>query len=72
LLLDPKTTVTRLITAIPSSALVFTRFGIAVEGNETKPLQEVCSNFGIHLEEFLAAMDDIDWNEELPSDKAPN
>jgi hypothetical protein len=64
--LDPKTTVANLLTAIPSSFLVFNKLGIATSGNEAKALGDVCSEFGIHVEEFLKEMDGIDWNEEVP------
>ncbi len=62
--LDPQTTVGSLLRAIPSSALVFERLGITVGQSEGENLQEVCTRHGISLEEFLRAMDEIDWNEE--------
>ncbi len=64
--LDPDTTVASLLVAIPSSALVFDKFGIAADGNEDRTLQEVCTDTGIGFEEFLQAMDEIDWSEESP------
>ena len=64
--LDPKTTIASLLTAIPSSFLVFDKLGIAISGNEAKALGDVCSEFGIQFERFLKEMDGIDWNEEVP------
>lgn len=62
--LDPHIKVDRLLTAIPSSALVFQKFGITVAGNEDNDLEQACADRGIGLEEFEQAIDDIDWNEE--------
>ena len=64
--LDPHTTVARLLIAIPSSALAFTRLGIPTGGNESKSLQQVCKDSNIGMERFLATLDDIDWNLESP------
>jgi hypothetical protein len=64
--LDPKTTIANLLTAIPSSFLVFDKLGISIRGNEAKALGDVCSEFGIRLEDFLAELDGIDWDQELP------
>jgi hypothetical protein len=62
--LDPRTTVESLLRAIPSSALVFEKLGIKADGNRKKSLQEVCTDGGIVLEEFLRELDEIDWEKE--------
>lgn len=62
--LDPQTTVGSLLRAIPSSALVFDKLEIKIEGNEKKTLQEVCAHRGIGLHEFLGQLDQIDWENE--------
>jgi hypothetical protein len=64
--------VASLITAIPSSALVFAMLGITIKGSETKSLEEACSDSGVSLDRFLRAMDEIDWNDELPPERALN
>jgi hypothetical protein len=64
--LDPDTLVRGLILAIPTSAVVFDKFGISLTGNEDKTLGQICANRRIRFEEFLHALDEIDWNEELP------
>lgn len=69
--LDPDTQVGRLTAAIPTSAVVFERFGIPLHGNHEKSLQQLCQEHGIAMEEFLRAMSDIDWDEELPVKKQP-
>jgi hypothetical protein len=67
--LDPHTRVGSLLVAIPSSALVFDRLGITAAGNEDKSLQKVCAARGVGMEDFLRAMDEIDWDKESPPDK---
>lgn len=62
--LDPQTTVSSLVRAIPSSVLVFDKLEIKLEGNENKSLQEVCADRGMGLEEFLRQLDEIDWEKE--------
>lgn len=68
--LDPQTPVDGLLRAIPSSAIVFERFGISADPSEKRTLQEVCTDQGIRVEEFLGAMDEIDWNGESPEELA--
>lgn len=62
--LDPQTTVGDLLRAIPSSAAVFEKLGISMEHGETKSLRDLCSEHHVSFEQFLRAMDEIDWNEE--------
>ncbi len=64
--LDADTTLVSLLSAVPSSALALSRLGIATDGNERKTLQQVCADAGIGFEEFLRAMEEIDWNKESP------
>jgi hypothetical protein len=63
---DPDTTVANLLTAIPSSALVLKRFGMA-SGDANKTLQQACADRGIEFEQFIRAMNAIDWNKEAPA-----
>lgn len=63
--LDPDTTVAGMLAAMPSSAVVFERFGIPADLGEKTSLQQVCANCGVRLEEFLQAVDEIDWSSEL-------
>ncbi len=65
--LDPQTPVANLLLAIPSSALAFHRLGILAQGNENKTLQELCTDGGISVEDFLRAMHEIDWSKESPA-----
>jgi hypothetical protein len=65
--LDPDTSVSSLLAAIPSSAAVFTQFGIALDGNERKTLGQICADHGIDFERFLRAMNEINWDRESPS-----
>jgi hypothetical protein len=62
--LDPQITVEGLLRAIPSSALVFEKLGIKADGNQKKTLQEVCTDRGIGLEQFLRELHEIDWEKE--------
>ncbi len=68
--LDPDTTVATLLAAIPSSMLVLKRFGI-LSGDENKTLRQVCEARGIEFEQFLSAMNEINWKKELPMRDAP-
>lgn len=70
--LDPQTTVESLLRAIPSSAIVFERFGITVDRSDKRSLEEVCTNQDIRIEEFLAGLDEIDWTEESPDTRDLN
>ncbi len=73
--LDSDTKLSSLLSAIPSSTLIFDKLGIVVAGNQNKTLQHVCADAGIQFEEFLRAMDEIDWEKETPqhrdSDERP-
>lgn len=62
--LDPETPLGDLLAAIPSSSQVLRRLGIATDGCEGKSLHQVCQDNGIALEEFLQALDQVDWDEE--------
>ncbi len=62
--LDPETLVSNLVLAIPTSVVVFDKFGVSLEGNDDKTLQQVCRDRGIQFDAFLRAMDEIDWSEE--------
>ncbi|MGH9584452.1 MAG: hypothetical protein ACRD4O_16130 [Bryobacteraceae bacterium] len=62
--LNPETLLGNLLTAIPSSSHVLHRLGIATDGSEDKTLGQVCQDNGIGFEEFLRAIDDVDWEEE--------
>ena len=69
--LDPDTTVGGLLAAIPSSALVFKQFGIRPNGYRDMTLQQVCAERGIDFNQFLQALDQIDWQQELPTGQEP-
>lgn len=64
--LDPDTLVSSLVEAIPTSVVVFDKFGVPLDGNNDKTLQQVCRDRGIDFERFLRAMNEIDWSEESP------
>lgn len=65
--LEPDVTVANLLAAIPSSALVLRKIGIVSDANENKSLQQICADHGIPFDDFLRAMDEIDWTEESPA-----
>lgn len=62
--IDPNTTVGKLLEAIPSTAAVFDKFGMRTSGSDEKTLDSMCADYGIHVQEFLDGIDNIDWNEE--------
>lgn len=63
--LDPQIKIFTLLRAIPSSSAVFEKFGIDLDRSAAKSLQEMCADRNIRFEEFLRAMDEIDWSVEL-------
>jgi hypothetical protein len=63
--LDPETRLQELLNAIPSSSKVLRRFGIEPDGNEEKKLGWICQYQGVPFEDFLQAMDELDWDEEI-------
>jgi hypothetical protein len=65
--IDPQTTVAKLLAAIPSSELVLLRLGITADSGTHRTLLQACSEQGITFEQFLEAMDAIDWSGEAPS-----
>ncbi len=64
--LDPDTLVSNLVVAIPTSTVVFDKFGVPLDSNDNRTLQQVCKDRGIEFEAFLRAMNEIDWSEESP------
>jgi hypothetical protein len=69
--LNSNTTVARVLAALPSSAAVFDGFAIRTDHPAETTLETVCTNSGVHVEEFLRALDEIDWNYELTDDASP-
>jgi hypothetical protein len=65
--LDPDTTLGSLLVAIPSSVVILKKIGISTDGNEEKTLKQVCTDRGLEFQQFLQAMDEIDWNNESPA-----
>lgn len=64
--LDPNTKVASLLAAIPSSTIVFDRFKIGVDSACEMTLQQACTAAEIEFDDFLRAMDEIDWHQEPP------
>ena len=62
--LDPNTKVANLLKAMPSCATAFEKLGIGISQVESESLQQACMEHGVRLEEFLRAMDEIDWSDE--------
>lgn len=62
--LDPETPLGSLLAAIPSASQVLRGLAIVSDGCEDKSLRQACHDSGITFEEFLRAMDEVDWEEE--------
>ena len=69
---DPNTTVGQLLGAIPSSSVVFDKFAIRRSAADNKTLEAACTERGIRLEEFLQAIEDLDWSEQGQDPSAMN
>lgn len=65
--LDPNAKTNDVVHAIPSSAVVFERFGMDPNADGELPLAEICAAAGIEFETFLQAMNEIDWHQEAPA-----
>ena len=65
--IDPNTTVGKLIVALPSTMPLLQAYGISPQQAADKPLYEVLTSVHVDVEEFLHALDEIDWNAEFPS-----
>jgi hypothetical protein len=64
--LESNTTVANLISALPSTVVVFSRFGIPVTGNENCTVGEMCKQHNVRCEELLRAIEQLDWGGESP------
>jgi hypothetical protein len=62
--INPHTTLTSLLVAIPSARGVFERFHLQIGGNGDKTVEQVCREAGIPFGSFLRALDDINWDED--------
>jgi hypothetical protein len=67
--LNPNTKLVSLLAAIPSAAVVCDEFSILVPGNEDKSLAEICAETGITFPTFLEALENLDWEQEYPSNR---
>lgn len=64
--LESNTTVASLVSALPSAVVVFSRFGIPTTGSDSRTVQEVCSQYHVRCEDFLRAIEQLDWDGESP------
>ncbi len=65
--LDPNAKTNDVVHAIPSSAVVFERFGMHPDADGELALAQICAAAGIEFETFLQAMNEIDWHQEAPT-----
>ena len=63
--IDSNTKVSRLLLAIPSSALVFEQFAINTSECGERSLEQACEDGGIGVEQFLQALENLDWGREF-------
>lgn len=64
--LDPDTTVRQLITALPSTEAILQSYGLSAQRMIDEPLWRALTDRGVNVEEFLNALDAIDWSAEFP------
>jgi hypothetical protein len=64
--LESNTTIASLVSALPSTIVVFSRFGIPIAGDENRTVQEVCRQHNVRCEDLLHAIEQLDWNGESP------
>ena len=66
--IDPRTTIGKLITALPSTAPVLQSYGVSPQETLDTPLWKALTDAHADVGEFLRALDDIDWNAEFSSE----
>jgi hypothetical protein len=66
MIIDPKTTVGQLITALPSTMPLLQSYGISLQRATDQPLWKALTDVQVEVEEFLHAVDEIDWSAEFP------
>lgn len=64
--LESNTTIASLVSALPSTVVVFSRFGIPIAGSENRTVQEVCRQHNVPSEDLLRAIEELDWDGESP------
>ncbi len=64
--IDPKTKIGQLTVALPSTVPLLQAYGISPQQAAEQLLGEVLTRAHVNMEEFLRALDEIDWNAELP------
>ncbi len=62
--IDPNTSVGKLVLAIPSSVAVLTQLGISPQFDRDRTLQDACTEHGLTVEDFLRALNAVDWDQE--------
>lgn len=62
--LNPNTKLGKLLEAIPSATTVCQLLKISVSGNEEKSLDEVCEEAGVAFDDFLDALNGLNWEED--------
>ena len=67
--IDPKTTVGKLVNALPSTAPVLQAYGISPQEVMDMPLREALADVHASVDEFLRALNDIDWSAEFREDR---
>ena len=65
--IDPQTTVGRLITALPSTMALLQSYGISLPETKDSPLAKALADAHVDVDEFLHAVEEIDWSAESPS-----
>jgi predicted RNA-binding protein with EMAP domain len=68
MVIDPRTTVGKLVNALPSTVPVLQSYGISPQEVTDTPLWKALTDVHADVEEFLRALDDIDWSAEFPSE----
>ncbi len=64
--IDPKTTIGQLVAALPSTLSILRSYGIAPVQAGNQPIGQALVEAHVNFEEFLQAVERIDWQAELP------
>jgi len=67
MIIDPNVTVAELIAALPSALVILQGYGISAALVADEPLWRALMDCHVDVQQFLGALDQIDWNTEAPS-----
>ncbi len=69
--IDPNTTLSDLVAALPSSGTILKWLNISNGLGDARTLERACADAQIPIEEFLNSLDKVDWQQRDGSENLP-